>query len=526
MAFYNPTWIRRLIKEEATNIIDYVTKDKKKDFRGYVDAKMPFVLWLDISEITSKVLEPNAFLLDAAISSVFLPSEIVWAKDTLRSVLINAYKATINQYIDNPRYREIEYDELSSMLEGLSKLPVGEIRKYLDTYFSKTLRIGGSMSSKNKRVMLISPTFTNIRFGQDFKANIDYSSFGSRDRYTQDPITGDLVETAYSKITEILSDTTGKLTGKKQDFFTQLQNVGHIEIDVVAKDTKEVKRGQVSPRFLQALVSVPNNPAIIEKLQVSFSKETLQHETRVTVRKNFSQGKLVFEMLVENGFPIGIPESQITNLMKATKELSFDIGKGLTAQIRANPSILIDMETSKSIKQYTFENIKNLISSGKGLPNYTSSSSFKEKASTTIPKVKLVNSKYTKATTTVLSNLSKPPAVRTVQGKFYSLASLQLLINSQLQDVISANMGSGDSRNTLHYRTGRFAASASVTKMSQSREGMITAFYTYMKNPYQTFEPGFKQGSPKTRDPKLLIGRSIRDIAATKVANTLRAISV
>lgn len=124
------------------------------------------------------------------------------------------------------------------------------------------------------------------------------------------------------------------------------------------------------------------------------------------------------------------------------------------------------------------------------------------------------------------NTLRATPNIRTVQGKFYSLASLQLLINSQLQDVISANMGDGSSRNTLNYRTGRFAASASVTKMSQSREGMITAFYTYMKNPYQTFEPGFKQGSPKTRDPKLLIGRSIRDIAATKVANTLRAISV
>jgi hypothetical protein len=62
--------------------------------------------------------------------------------------------------------------------------------------------------------------------------------------------------------------------------------------------------------------------------------------------------------------------------------------------------------------------------------------------------------------------------------------------------------------------------------MSQSREGMITAFYSYMKNPYQTFEPGYAQGSPKTRDPKLLIAKSIREIAATKVGNRLRAVSV
>jgi hypothetical protein len=87
-------------------------------------------------------------------------------------------------------------------------------------------------------------------------------------------------------------------------------------------------------------------------------------------------------------------------------------------------------------------------------------------------------------------------------------------------------MGSGDQRSVLNYRTGRFAGSAKVERMSQSREGMITAFYSYMKNPYQTFEPGFRQGSPKTRDPKLLIAKSIREIAETRVANRLRAVVI
>lgn len=106
-----------------------------------------------------------------------------------------------------------------------------------------------------------------------------------------------------------------------------------------------------------------------------------------------------------------------------------------------------------------------------------------------------------------------------------SLLDLQALINTHLQSTISANMGDGTARNVLNYRTGRFAASATVTSLSKSRQGMITAFYEYMKNPYQTFEPGYRQGSPKTRDPKLLIATSIREIAATKVANRLRAVS-
>jgi len=47
-----------------------------------------------------------------------------------------------------------------------------------------------------------------------------------------------------------------------------------------------------------------------------------------------------------------------------------------------------------------------------------------------------------------------------------------------------------------------------------------------MKNPYQTFEPGFRQGSPTSRDPKLLISQSIREIAASKVGNRLRAVLI
>ena len=110
------------------------------------------------------------------------------------------------------------------------------------------------------------------------------------------------------------------------------------------------------------------------------------------------------------------------------------------------------------------------------------------------------------------------PAVNTL--------SLMTLINSQLQDVISANMGSGTSRNVLNYRTGRFASSAKVESLSISRQGTITAFYSYMKNPYATFSSGGRQSAPKTRDPKLLISKSIREIAQQAVSNNLRAVAL
>lgn len=116
--------------------------------------------------------------------------------------------------------------------------------------------------------------------------------------------------------------------------------------------------------------------------------------------------------------------------------------------------------------------------------------------------------------------------LRTTRGAFYSLTSLQNLINSMLSEKVAENMGDGTRRDILNLRSGRFAGSTKVERMTQSRDGIITAFYTYMKYPYATFSEGGKQSSPKSRDPKLLIAKSIREIAATKVANRLRAVVV
>lgn len=116
--------------------------------------------------------------------------------------------------------------------------------------------------------------------------------------------------------------------------------------------------------------------------------------------------------------------------------------------------------------------------------------------------------------------------VRAAELARTNLLSLTNLINSQLQDVISANMGDGSAKNVLNYRTGRFASTVKAEHLTMSREGMVTVFYSYMKNPYATFSTGGRQASPRSRDPKLLISRSIREIAAEAVANKLRAVSI
>ena len=107
-----------------------------------------------------------------------------------------------------------------------------------------------------------------------------------------------------------------------------------------------------------------------------------------------------------------------------------------------------------------------------------------------------------------------------------NLSMLMLQINNNLHDQIKANMGTGNRRDVLNYRTGRFAQSARVERISESRQGMITAFYSYMKNPYATFSRGGRQERPYTRDPKTLISKSIRELAGQQVANRMRAVLI
>ena len=112
---------------------------------------------------------------------------------------------------------------------------------------------------------------------------------------------------------------------------------------------------------------------------------------------------------------------------------------------------------------------------------------------------------------------SYTPRLRDTKGRFTSAASIQQLIQAQITAQVKDNMGEGGS---LVNRTGRFAESVTITSVTQTRQGSLTAFYNYMKYPYQTFERGFKQGSTR-RDPRLLIHKSIREIAQKLVHNKL-----
>lgn len=127
-------------------------------------------------------------------------------------------------------------------------------------------------------------------------------------------------------------------------------------------------------------------------------------------------------------------------------------------------------------------------------------------------KSKVVNSALPLAT--VKKGRGRSSGARSAAGGESAISLLRFisLMNQKLPQTVAKNMGDP----ALNIRTGRFASSVRVTEVVPTTKGFPSVGYTYMKNPYQTFEQGFKQGNPD-RDPRKLIDRSIREIAAQLV---------
>jgi hypothetical protein len=123
----------------------------------------------------------------------------------------------------------------------------------------------------------------------------------------------------------------------------------------------------------------------------------------------------------------------------------------------------------------------------------------------------------------IVDKTINPPVSETIPD---SILNLQNLLNAGLVARVKQNMGTGGRRDVLNLRSGRFAESVQVERLSESRGGAITAFYSYMRNPYATFSSGGRQQYPRSRDPKLLISKSIRELAQTITQQRLRAVLV
>ena len=179
--------------------------------------------------------------------------------------------------------------------------------------------------------------------------------------------------------------------------------------------------------------------------------------------------------------------------------------------------ILSKLHFSKSAEEEMADRIEELIVFGKvKSPNVSVSK--KVEADNRTKKVTNPSGRVTKGS---IAMRVRPSPIRNTKGQFTSLTSVETLIRLSLYETIKKNMVSP----ALNFQTGRFAGSVELQSLSADRTGALTAFLTYMKYPYGTFEPGGRQGSID-RSPRLLIDRSVREIATKLVTARMKTVII
>lgn len=328
--------------------------------------------------------------------------------------------------------------------------------------------------------------------------------------------------------------------GKRRASFGYYFNKGHV-IGVATNLTKEFrnnldKADDLSRKERDALVKVLDQ--YIAKLEAddlatANLPDAVNQELYAGYIKSSSKYLVEIQCAVKNQ---GSGREQASPVLDELRKIFSVDNKDITDILTKSPALgqaLVSTKGSPSFKDLLAKDMVDILS-GKQ-PNskeYRQAPSLIGKKSTQIKKPKSNKGKIQ-----TLKNLknkvksakpdpNKIKVVKDIPESKVNLSQLLILINSQLQDVISANMGDGRSRNVLNYRTGRFASTVKVEQLSSSKQGMISAFYSYMKNPYATFSTGGRQSMPKSRDPKLLISKSIREIAQQVVGNDLRAVAL
>ena len=148
---------------------------------------------------------------------------------------------------------------------------------------------------------------------------------------------------------------------------------------------------------------------------------------------------------------------------------------------------------------------------GKTTKKRTASATKKRKKISKAPVKKFIkeSSKAKAATVRAVASSQKKGKKGKTGRDQLNLAKIQAAINTRLPAEVRRNMG----RPALINQTGRFSNSVRVTGLRQAPNSVV-ADYTYQLNPYETFENNGVRQWPTGYNPKPLISKSIRNLAA------------
>lgn len=392
------------------------------------------------------------------------------------------------------------------VLEDLTKI-------YFSAFRAKT---GGIQVSRRKITVgnsIPAVYFPNISFDSITKLvnNVMNIKAGELSKYYEKGhvigLTTELLQETANRIRAV--DTTGS-TGKAF-LLQQLNNVieYYKRLDLASANLQPAENVKLYATFDKKLNSRGKAKYLVE-LQPKATNQGSAKEVQATlgtIKKIFSPGNITEEALL----------SLIDSLKDKVSDSKFQ-------------QDLLNMKSSPSFKHMIRDVLVGILSGAEKDLSYTARNVYvgtKKQKTADLSAIRKEAKKKVAEATKVKAKLNAKPIARNIEiASPPSTTDLLTLLNANLYEQIKKNMGTGSSRDVLNFRSGRLARSASVERISESRNGMITAFYTYMKNPYATFSVGGAQQFPKSRDPKLLISKSIREIAATQVQNRLRAVLV
>lgn len=559
--------------------IDTATQDKKeledqlagskivekieKDMRTYYDRYVPNIYIGNVYKIANIIVNNIAKFPEKFIKIEYDYNNPIDDKD-LPALAKNIVSTTLSEgsrgyllLVAAIRYELKKYHK--SVLNKSNPNPIVTLNTLSLSLFS---RLRSQVIDKQTAILLGIKFSSKIKevFGNRANLGVYAPELGSNDNTfiffsssfvtIRDPINQRLSKAVLRALSRILlkEKTASALVAKTDIKVGGVVNFGHSLVQT------ELGSYINSPGFAQAIYGVAQGrSSVFSKSQLSgaaalFKKESRLVETKITLDKNFTSSEYAGALMVL-GITITQPEDWKENQLRGTKYEASAVSK-------------MSLTALKSKSKYDLDNLRRWVINaaskaklfGASIASGNSSNNlyqYLEKSLSGVlggkaPKVEKAKLKKQKTTKiTVLTPTGKKPlqfkqnkptvsveknnirsTVTTLPSSTVGLSMLLQQINSNLQDQIKRNMGTGSSKTVLNYRTGRFAESVKVERLSESRQGMITAFYSYMKNPYATFSQGGRQQYPRSRDPKTLISKSIREIAQTMVTNQLRAVNV
>ena len=524
-------------KDKAYKKIETEVKRVYSDLRDSYDRLIPNVLVLNVDNFTNLIINriisnPERFLDEFSSVKVYKD----WGDPSSKEYI--ALRTRIN--------RLVKVYHASLLSKQKTSNPIAALNEQARTMFNRTRNIQNDVSA---RVLGVS-FGKNIReiFGNSAVLAAVAPELGSSDStyvFFSSSFTaiGDSIrQKIYTQLISYIRNRMlgGALETRSDIKIGEIVNLGHATL------VNDLGSYVNSPAFAKSLFTVAKGgstkfgPTELPEAAAFFKKESRIIENKIEVNKDFGSVASGYGILLALGVTF-------TNIEDAA--INSDRGRryeGPTARVIG--SVKPSIQTAKTI-----QNIANKLylsvyklnpllgRSGKTALEYLAEALKSTILGQPIKQVKYKSSKTKQTTKTYYTpkkgvykdkgvSKLKPSIVGLnsvpTTGITTTLVSLQALLDATLVQRVKQNMGSGTSTSVLNLRSGRLAESVKVERLSESRAGMITAFYTYMKNPYATFSQGGQQSRPASRDPKLLISKSIREIAAQQVGNRLRAVNI